>query len=124
LVDIGFPELGEAWENPPCVSALAVVRHAPTAVAVARMPSDRLARLKRPAIGGRVIGPLKAGQPKQLAQTSVAAPELERQVVFEMRLLIAPSRPARPADRQRGSESRIAARRRGVAAAAVDCCPS
>ena len=89
LVDIGFPELREVWDDPTCVSALAVLRHAPTAAAVARMHPDRLARLKRPGVGGRAIGPLKAGQLKQLAQTSVAAPELEQQVGFEMRLLIA-----------------------------------
>ncbi|HEU0251076.1 MAG TPA: IS110 family transposase [Solirubrobacteraceae bacterium] len=89
LVDIGFPELREVWDDPTCVSALAVLRHAPTATAVARMHQDRLARLKRPGSGGRVVGPMKAAQLKQLAQTSVAAPELEQQVRFEMRLLIA-----------------------------------
>jgi hypothetical protein len=36
LVDIGFPELREVWDDPTCVSALAVLRHAPTASAVAR----------------------------------------------------------------------------------------
>ncbi len=89
LVDIGFPELREVWDDPTCVSALAVLRHAPTAAAVARMHQDRLARLKCPGGGGRAIGPLKAGQLKQLAQTSVAAPELAQQVGFAMRLLIA-----------------------------------
>jgi len=89
LVDIGFPELREVWDDPTCVSALAVLRHAPTAAAVTRMHQDRIARLKRPGVGGRVIGPMKAAQLKQLAQTSVAAPELEQQVRFEMRLLIA-----------------------------------
>ena len=89
LVDIGFPELREVWDDPTCVSALAVLRHAPTAAAVARIREDRLARLKRPGSGGRAIGPLKAGQLKQLARTSVGAPELEQQVGFEMRLLIA-----------------------------------
>lgn len=53
------------------------------------MHLDRLARLKRPGVGGRVVGPMKAAQLKELAQTSVAAPELEQQVRFEMRLLIA-----------------------------------
>ncbi len=57
LVDIGFPELREVWDDPTCVSALAVLRHAPTAAAVARMHRDRLARLKRPGSGGRAIGP-------------------------------------------------------------------
>jgi|SRR5579859_7723974 len=89
LVDIGFPELREVWDDPTCVSALAVLRHAPTAATVARMQEHRLARLKRPGAGGRVIGPMKAAQLKRLAQASVAAPELEQQVAFEMRLLVA-----------------------------------
>jgi transposase len=89
LVDIGFPELREVWDDPTCVSALAVLRHAPTAAAVARMRADRLARLKRPGVGGRAVGPMKAAQLKQLAATSVAATELDEQVGFEMRLLIA-----------------------------------
>jgi transposase len=84
LVDIGFPELREVWDDPTCVSALAVLRHAPTAAAVTRRHQDRRARLKRPGVGGRVIGPMKAAQLKQLAQTSVAAPELDEQVRFEM----------------------------------------
>jgi transposase len=88
LVDIGFPELREVWDDPTCVSALAVLRHAPTAAAVARMPVSRLARLKRPGVGGRVVGPMKAAQLKQLAQTTVAAPELAPQVGFEMHLLV------------------------------------
>ena len=56
---------------------------------VTGMRADRLARLKRPGVGGRVVGPMKAAQLKHLAATSVAAPELEEQVDFEMRLLIA-----------------------------------
>jgi transposase len=89
LVDIGFPELREVWDDPTCVSALAVLRHAPTAAAVARMHQDRLARLRRPGTGGRIVGPKKAAQLKQLAKASVAAPELEHQVAFEMHLLVA-----------------------------------
>jgi transposase len=88
LVDIGFPELREAWDDPTCVSALAVLRRAHTARAVARLRVDSLARLRRPGDGGRAIGPAKAAQLKQLAAESVAAPELEAQVAFEMGLLI------------------------------------
>jgi transposase len=88
LVDIGFPELREVWDDPTCVSALAVLRTAPTARAVARMRVDVLARLRRPGDGGRAIGPAKAVQLKRLAAESVAAPELEAQVAFEMGLLI------------------------------------
>ena len=88
LVDIGFPELAEVWDDPTCMSALAVLRRAPTARAVARMHVDSVARLKRPGTRARPIGPAKAAQLKRLAATSVAAPELEAQVAFEMRLLI------------------------------------
>jgi transposase len=88
LVDIGFPELAEVWDDPTCMSALAVLRRAPTARAVARMSVEKLAQLKRPGNGGRAIGPAKAAELKRLAQDSVATPELETQVGFEMRLLI------------------------------------
>src|SRR5713101_2740264 len=60
LVDIGFPELRQAWDDPTCVSALAVLRQAPTARAVAAMRVDTLAKLRRPGDGGRAIGPTKA----------------------------------------------------------------
>ena len=88
LVDIGFPELTEVWDDPTCMSALAVLRRAPTARAVARLRIDTLAKLKRPGDGARSIGSAKAAQLKRLATESVAAPELETQVGFEMRLLI------------------------------------
>jgi transposase len=88
LVDVGFPELREAWEDPTCVSSLAVLRKAPTAKAVTRMRVETLAKLKRPGDGGRAIGAMKAAQLKQLAAESVAAPEMEAQVSFEMALLI------------------------------------
>jgi transposase len=88
LVDIGFPELAEVWDDPTCMSALAVLRRAPTARAVARMRVETLAQLKRPGSGGRAIGPAKAAELKRRAATSVAAPEFEAQVGFEMRLLI------------------------------------
>jgi len=88
LVDIGFPELAEVWDDPTCVSALAVLRRAPTARAVTRMGAERLAQLKRPGKGGRAIGPAKAAELKRLAATSVGAPELEAQVGFEMGLLV------------------------------------
>lgn len=88
LVDIGFPELTEVWDDPTCMSALAVLRRAPTARAVSRLRVDTLAKLKRPGDRARAIGPAKAEQLKRLATESVAAPELEAQVGFEMHLLI------------------------------------
>ena len=62
LIDLGFPELREVWEDPACVSALAVLRKAPTAPAVARLRFETLAGLKRPGEGGRAIGRAKAEQ--------------------------------------------------------------
>jgi transposase len=88
LIDLGFPELRQAWDDPTCVSALAVLRKAPTARAVARLRLETLAGLKRPGDGGRAIGRAKAEHLQRLAKESVAAPELEAQVAFEMRLLI------------------------------------
>ena len=88
LIDVGFPEIREVWDDPTCVSALAVLRKAPTAKAVAAMSVAALARLKRPGSGARAIGPAKAEQLKRLAQESVGAPEMEAQVAFEMQLLI------------------------------------
>lgn len=74
----------EAWDDPTRVSAPAVLRKAPTAKAVARMHVETLAKVKRPGDGGRAVGPAKAAQLKHLAAESVAAPELEAQVAFEM----------------------------------------
>jgi transposase len=88
LVEIGFPELEQAYDDPTCVSALAVLRSAPTAQAAARKRSATLAGASRPG-GGRRIGPRKAEQIVTLAQDSIAAPELARQIGFQMRLLIA-----------------------------------
>ena len=88
LVEIGFPELEQAYDDPTCVSALAVLRRAPTAAAVAGTPTATLAQAARPG-GGRRIGPKKAGQISALANDTIAAPELADQIGFQMRLLIA-----------------------------------
>jgi transposase len=88
LVELGFPELEAAYDDPTCVSALAVLRSAPTAAAAARRRLPTLAAAARPG-GGRRIGPRKAEQIQALAKETMAAPELSRQIAFEMRLLIA-----------------------------------
>jgi transposase len=71
LIDLGFPELREAWDDPTCVSALAVLRKAPTASVVRRLRIDTLAALKRPGEGGRAIGRTKAEQLQALAKESM-----------------------------------------------------
>ena len=87
LVDIGFPELREAYDDPGCLSALALLRVAPTARAAGRRRVESLAKART--AGGRTVGPKKAAQIHAAAQRTVAAPELEAQVGFEMELLIA-----------------------------------
>src|SRR3989442_15008806 len=61
LVELGFPELERAYDDPTCVSALAVLRSAPTAPAAARKRTATLAQAARPG-GGRRIGAKKAEQ--------------------------------------------------------------
>lgn len=89
LVELGFPELEQAYDDPTCTSALAVLRTAPTAAAVAATGTAALAQAKRPGPGGRRIGPKKAAQIATLATDTIAAPELADQIGFQMRLLIA-----------------------------------
>ena len=86
LVDLGFPELARAYEDPTCMSALAVLRAVPTAAEAARRRTTTIAEARTP---GRRIGPAKAEQIRSLAQDTIAPPELAAQVGFEMRLLIA-----------------------------------
>lgn len=87
LVDLGFPELGEVYDDPTCVSALAVLRVAPTALVAARKHPETLAKAERPG-GGRPIGLAKAQEIIALAKRTLAPPELEHQVRFEMLMLI------------------------------------
>lgn len=88
LVELGFPELEAAYDDPTCVSALAVLRTAPTAEIAARKHVATLAAAARPG-GGRPIGTKKAIQIHGLARDTIAAPELSEQIGFEMQLLIA-----------------------------------
>lgn len=87
LIDLGFPELGEVYDDPTCVSALAVLRLAPTALVASRKHPGTLAKAARPG-GGRPIGLAKAEQIITLARHSVAPIEIENQVRFEMQTLI------------------------------------
>jgi transposase len=48
LIDLGFPELGDVFEDPGCASAVAVLRLAPTAAAVRRKQLATLAAVKAP----------------------------------------------------------------------------
>lgn len=86
LIDIGFPELREAYEDPSCASAIALLKVAPTARAAASRRTATLAQART--AGGRSIGPKKAALVHAAAKTTVAAVELDRQVGFEMRIRI------------------------------------
>jgi transposase len=86
LIDIGFPELRDAYEDATCASAIALLRVAPTARAAAAKRTSTLARART--AGGRVVGAKKAEQIKVAALTTVAPPELDEQMTFQMELLI------------------------------------
>lgn len=86
LVDIGFPELQDAFEDPSCATAIALLKTAPTARAAAAKRIATLAKARTP--GGRVVGAKKAAEIHAAARTTVAPPELDRQVAFEMEILI------------------------------------
>jgi len=88
LIELGVPELGQAYDDPTCRSALAVLRLAPTAAAVARKRIATLADANR-APGHRAVGTKKAEQLSALAKDTMAPPELAAQIGFEMELLIA-----------------------------------
>jgi transposase len=88
LIELGFPELEQAYDDPTCVSALAVLRLAPTAQAVARKRVTTIADANR-GPGHRAVGTAKAERISALAKDTIAPPELAGQIGFEMELLIA-----------------------------------
>jgi len=87
LVEIGFPELKECFDDPTCETALAVLREAPTARSAVRRHLSSLAGAMRPG-GKRRLGIGRAGKLQAMAAETVAPPELDQQVAFEVKLLI------------------------------------
>lgn len=87
LIEIGFPELKEAFQDATCDTALAVLRQAPTARLAARRRLSTLADAIGPG-GRRRLGVMKAKRIQELAKGTIAPPELDEQVAFEVRLLI------------------------------------
>ena len=87
LVEIGFPELKEAFEDPTCDAALAVLRQAPTAPAAGRRRLSTLAQAVKPG-GRRAVGRSRASRIQELVQDTIAPPELDEQMAFEVGLLI------------------------------------
>ena len=87
LIEIGFPELKEAFEDPTCDTALAILRQAPTARTAVRRRLATLADAIRPG-GRRRLGETRARRIQELAQETIAPPEMDEQMAFQVDLLI------------------------------------
>jgi len=87
LVELGFPELLDVFEDPTCLTARAVLRLAPTA-AIARCRRSRTLADANKGPGQRRLGDAKAQRLHDLAADSVAVPELQDEVAFEVGLLL------------------------------------
>jgi transposase len=87
LVDLGFPELGELFEDPTCRTAREVLRIAPTARAASRRRTSTLADANG-GPGRRRLGVPKAERLQAAAADSIAVPELDAEVTFEVGLLL------------------------------------
>ena len=87
LVDLGFPELGELFDDPTCRTAREVLRIAPTARAATRRRTATLANANA-SPGHRRLGTAKAERLRAAAADSIAVPELDAEVAFEVGLLL------------------------------------
>lgn len=87
LVELGFPELGELFDDPTCRTARGVLRIAPTAHAATRRRASTLANANA-GPGRRRLGDARAAQLQAAAADSIAIPELDAEVAFEVGLLL------------------------------------
>ena len=87
LVELGFPELGELFDDPTCRTAREVLRIAPTARAAVRRRTSTLANANA-GPGRRRLGQARAERLQAAAADSIAVPELEAEVAFEVDLLL------------------------------------
>ena len=87
LVELGFPELGELFDDPTCRTAREVLRIAPTARAAIRRRTSTLANANA-GPGHRRLGQAKAVRLQTAAADSIAVPELDAEVTFEVGLLL------------------------------------
>ncbi len=87
LVELGFPELGELFDDPTCRTAREVLRIAPTARAAARRRTSTLANANA-GPGHRRLGVAKAERLQAAAADSIAVPELDAEVAFEVGLML------------------------------------
>ena len=86
-MELGFPELGELFDDPACRTAREVLRIAPTAAAARKRRTSTLADANA-GPGHRRLGETKAERLKAAAVTSVAVAELDDEVTFEVGLLL------------------------------------
>ncbi len=87
LAELGFPELGEVFDDPTCRTAREVLRLAPTAAVARRRRMATLADANK-APGHRRLGKATAERLHDLAADSIAVPELDAEVTFEVGLLL------------------------------------
>lgn len=87
LVELGFPELGECFDDPTCRTAREVLRVAPTAAAARRRRTGTIADANK-GPGRRRLGLSKAAAIKAAASDSIAVSELDEEVAFEVGLLL------------------------------------
>lgn len=87
LVELGFPELAEVFEDPTCLTAREVLRLAPTAAAARRRRTTTLADANG-GPGHRRLGPARAEHLHGLVADTIAVPQLEAEVAFEIGLLL------------------------------------
>ncbi len=87
LVELGFPELGELFDDPACRTAREVLRVAPTAAVARKRRVSTLADANA-GPGHRRLGETKATRLKAAATDSIAVAELDAEVAFEVGLLL------------------------------------
>jgi len=87
LVELGFPELGELFDDPTCRTAREILRVAPTARAATRRRTSTLANANA-GPGRRRLGVARAERLQSAAAASIAVPELDVEVAFEVGLLL------------------------------------
>lgn len=87
LVELGFPELGELFDDPTCRTAREILRIAPTARAATRRRMTTLAAANA-GPGHRRLGRVRAERLQAAAADSIAVPELDAEVAFEVGLLL------------------------------------
>ncbi|MEA2026554.1 MAG: IS110 family transposase [Chloroflexota bacterium] len=87
LVELGFPELGELFDDPACRTAREVLRVAPTAAVARKRRTSTLAEANA-GPGHRRLGEARAERLKGAAAASIAVSELDDEVAFEVDMLL------------------------------------